>query len=351
MRRSLILVFAVLAAVAFMNGCGGENGDGGKESGEEATSGAEQNENSGKVLAVVNGNEITEGELSERVEDMKRSMAGRMNPSEMSRMEDSFRSQAFSNLVNYTLLVDQADEKEINVSDSELQERTDEIIGSYESEEQFSQRINELGLDRETFESRLTEQIRIDKLLEAETGSTEAPTGEEVREYYDSNSAQFEQPEQVRASHILIQVDQDDDEQTRKEKREKLEGILRDIREGSSFSEQASLYSEGPSKSKGGDLGFFKKEDMVGPFSDAAFSMEVGEVSDIVETRYGYHIIKVTDKKAAGTVPFADVEERISDYLESNDRNEAINEYLTNLREEANIQYRDSSLIQAGPGS
>jgi peptidyl-prolyl cis-trans isomerase C len=154
------------------------------------------------------------------------------------------------------------------------------------------------------------------------------------------------QPEQVNASHILVTVNTDDDEKTKKEKREKLENILKDIRNGASFSENASLYSDCPSKSKGGNLGFFKKGDMVKPFSDVAFSMPKGEVSDIVETRFGYHIIKVLDKKETDTIPFEEAQKNIVSYLEGMEKNNIINEYLTNLRMEANIEYADSSLIQ-----
>lgn len=342
MKKHIIRFLTVLAVFSIVGGCGGGDNGGQEETAAEEAAGEKD---SGKVLAVVEGEDITAGLLAERVDEMKMSMGGRMNPAEMARMEDSFRSQAFSNLVNFQLLMHEADEKGITVADSELQERTDEIVGSYDSEEQFYERISQLGMNREAFESRLTKQIRIDKLIEMETSSMEAPTGEEVREYYDSNSAQFEEPEQVRASHILIKVDQEDDEESRQAKKEKLQGILNDIRNGASFAEQASLYSEGPTKSKGGDLGFFGKGDMVEPFSNAAFSMEIGEVSDIVETRYGYHIIKVTDRKQARTVPFDEVQDRISGYLESNQKNEAINEYLTRLREEADIQYYDSTLI------
>jgi peptidyl-prolyl cis-trans isomerase C len=346
MRSVIIRLTAILAVICFINGCGGGEKEGeGSDIPSESTGEVE----SSAVVAVVEGEEITEGELSERVNEMKMSMGGRMNPAEMAQMEESFRNQAFSSLVNYNLLINEAEEQGISVPDSEVQNRTEDIIESYQSEEQFNQRIKEMGLDRETFRERLTEQIRIDKLIEKETESLEGPSGEEIRDYYDSNPGQFEQPDQVRASHILIKVEETDDEETREEKREKLEGILQDIRAGASFSEQASLYSEGPSKSKGGDLGFFKRGDMVKPFSDAAFEMEVGEVSDIVETRYGYHIIKVTDRKQARTVPFAEVEERIADYLQNTGKNEAINSYLTELREKADIQYYDSSLVQKSP--
>jgi peptidyl-prolyl cis-trans isomerase C len=334
-------ILAVMAALIFMSGCGGDSGSNDESGGESALSGKQ----SGEVIAVVEGEEITEGLLAERVEEMKKSMGTRMNPAEMAQMEGSFRNQAFSNLVNFKLLVNEADERGVTVTDSELQARTDQIIETYQSEEQFDSRLTELGMDREKFNSRLASQMKIDKLLEMETSSMEAPSGEEVKEYYDSHSAQFEQPEQVKASHILMKLEEDADQETRKQKREKLEAILQDIRNGASFSEQASLYSEGPSKSKGGDLGFFRRADMVAPFSEAAFALEVGEVSDIVETRYGYHIIKVTDRKKAHTVPFAEVEERISGYLENTDRNEAINDYLTSLREKAEIQYNDSTLV------
>ena len=104
-------------------------------------------------------------------------------------------------------------------------------------------------------------------------------------------------PSSVRASHILIQVYPDDSQKEKKLAREKIENILMQAKAGENFAELARKYSEGPSSINEGDLGFFSRDMMVKPFEDAAFSLMKGEISDVVETQFGYHIIKVTDQK------------------------------------------------------
>ena len=105
----------------------------------------------------------------------------------------------------------------------------------------------------------------------------------------------------------------------------------------------AMANSDCPSKDKGGDLGFFGRGQMVKPFEDAAFALGVGQISPVVETRFGYHVIKVTEKEEAGTTAFEDVEESIIDYLADMKKQDEMNTYMTSLRDAASIEYADSA--------
>ncbi len=116
---------------------------------------------------------------------------------------------------------------------------------------------------------------------------------DEIRDYFESNADEFKTPKTVEARHILIGVDPEADDPVVETARRKLLEVLKKVREGTDFTELAKTYSEGPSKDQGGFLGAFKKEEMVKPFADKAFSMEVDEVSDPVRTRFGWHLIKV----------------------------------------------------------
>jgi peptidyl-prolyl cis-trans isomerase D len=134
---------------------------------------------------------------------------------------------------------------------------------------------------------------------------------EEVREYYDENIESFETPKTVEARHILIKVDQNADPKTVKKAKERALKIMKLAREGKNFAELAKKYSEGPTRDKGGYLGTFKKEAMVKPFSDVAFSLKAGEISEPVRTRFGWHIIKVEKVNKASTTSFDDAEKGI----------------------------------------
>lgn len=139
----------------------------------------------------------------------------------------------------------------------------------------------------------------------------------EAQEYYDAHQAEFEQEEQVRASHILIRFDQGADEAAKAAARERAEAILAKAKAGEEFGRLAAENSEDSSSSRGGDLGFFRRGLMVPPFEAAAFAMQPGEISEIVETQFGYHIIQVQERQEAGTKPFADVQDQIVSKLKS----------------------------------
>ena len=133
----------------------------------------------------------------------------------------------------------------------------------------------------------------------------------EISEYYEEHPAEFQNPKTVEARHILIKVGQDAAGEEAAKAKEKIEDILKKAREGQDFAELAKQYSEGPSKDKGGYLGSFKREAMVKPFADKAFSMQAGEVSDPVRTRFGWHIIKVEKVNEATVSTLADAKDQI----------------------------------------
>jgi peptidyl-prolyl cis-trans isomerase D len=135
-------------------------------------------------------------------------------------------------------------------------------------------------------------------------------TNSEIEDYYKKHIKMYQEPEQVRARHILIKPDNN-----KKEAKAKIERILKEVKAGKSFEELAKKYSACPSKNRGGDLGFFGRGRMVKPFEDAAFSLKVGEVSDIVETSFGFHIIKLEEKKQARTIPLSEAKEGIKNII------------------------------------
>ncbi len=166
-------------------------------------------------------------------------------------------------------------------------------------------------------------------------------TEEEVEEYYQLNLARvYDKPEQVRASHILIKVAPDATEEQKAEARKKIEALLEQVEEpGADFAAIAKASSECPSSSRGGDLGFFPRTKMVKEFSDAAFAMDVGEVSGIVETQFGFHIIKVTDKRAAKLIPLEEAKYPILHLLKERAIEKAKNEFAKELREKEDVVY------------
>jgi len=163
-------------------------------------------------------------------------------------------------------------------------------------------------------------------------------TDADAEAFYKANTKEFEQPDQVRASHILFMVPQGAPDSEVKKKEAAAEKAYERAKKGEDFAKLAAELTEEPNgKERSGDLDFFSKEQMVPEFANAAFSMKVGEVSKPVKTQFGYHVIKVTDKKPAGTVPFDQVKPQLVAYLKSQKQQAAVQEVLGKLRSDAKI--------------
>jgi peptidyl-prolyl cis-trans isomerase C len=163
-------------------------------------------------------------------------------------------------------------------------------------------------------------------------------TEEDARKFYEQNPDKFTRSESVKASHILLGVDQKATADEKKTAREKAEKLRKELVGGADFAALAKANSTCPSSQQGGDLGFFGKGQMVPAFEKTAFALKPGEISDVVETQFGYHIIKLTEKKAAEKVEFKEARSRIEEYLKNQKVGAAVNDFLTETRKSAKIE-------------
>ncbi|HIJ82117.1 MAG TPA: peptidylprolyl isomerase, partial [Desulfuromonadales bacterium] len=160
----------------------------------------------------------------------------------------------------------------------------------------------------------------------------------DIRAFYDQNPERFSRPESVRASHILIAAAATASADEKKKAREKAEKLLKELKGGADFAALAKANSADGSSQQGGDLGSFGKGQMVAPFEEAVFALKPGEVSNVVETQFGYHIIKLVEKSAAEKVEFKDVSAKIEEFLKAQKLNETVGEFLTNAKKTAKIE-------------
>ncbi|HMK49183.1 MAG TPA: peptidylprolyl isomerase [Thermodesulfovibrionales bacterium] len=168
---------------------------------------------------------------------------------------------------------------------------------------------------------------------------------DEKKKYYEAHKQEFGMPETVRARHILIRTEQNASEEDKKKAKQKAEDVLRRLHAGEDFAKVASEVSEDPStKAAGGDLGFFPRGSMVKSFEDAAFSLKPGEISGIVESPYGYHIIKVEEKKAPYTQPYDEVSGKIQQKLTQEKARTRINEFMEKATKDAGVEVFPSAL-------
>ncbi|MBN1436547.1 MAG: peptidylprolyl isomerase [Sedimentisphaerales bacterium] len=310
------------------------------------------------VAAVVNGHEIL-------ISDIDAALAGQMmqmtqgqavSAEQISMFRQMYQPQILDSMIKQALLSDAAEQAGIVA--------TPELVDAF-VDEQIQRVLEQTGMTREELAVTMAnegmsldaqiEQMRadpavqsavvIETLLEQNFGDRLAVSDAEVAAFYAANSARFASPARVRASHILIKTVDDNRNPLSEEEiaaaREQINALLPLAQDPcADFAALAQEYSACPSSAEGGDLGWFREEgDMVPEFSEAAFAMQPGEVSGVVETMFGYHIIKVTDRQEAETAPLEEVAAQIRGYLERGKMQEVLQEYIPALMSTASIEY------------
>lgn len=336
------------------------------------------------VVARVNGKEILQKDIDLIMNNLVLpQLSARNGGQEISAEEKQrYEQNVLQQLIGQALVMELAAEWNITADEATVNQRVEDAKGRFPdmTEEQLRQLV----------ETEVTFQKTIER-VQAEKATEMAVTDEEVRQAYEQQKEQianqvasqiaqvqqklqedpseeekqmlenqlkmleqqqeqgpFSEPAQVRASHILVSVDEVADDATeeehaaaarqKEEAKAKIDDLLAQVKGGSDFAEVASQNSDCPSGQQGGDLNFFTRGQMVKPFEDVAFALDVGEISDVVETRFGYHIIKVTDKKEQREVPYEELKERFKEALTQQKVNNGMNAWFNELRSSANIE-------------
>lgn len=336
--KKLVVFVALIGVVGFVWGCSK------KDSTDKTTTG--QADLDLTVVAKVNDEPIFVSEV-EKITGKMFQQAQLQFRRQLS-AEDSvrIRQNALEWLIAQKLFEQEATRQRVEVSDVEVEQILAQLRQRFSTEEEFENALAQDGLTIEKLRQNVRSDVRLQKLLAAEVKNQLTPISEQAAlVYYQANPQYFQAPERVHARHILFKVDKDVSPAEEDKVRKKAEQVLQLAKSEKDFAELAQKYSEGPTASKGGDLGFFGHGDMIQPFDEAVFQLEVGEISDLVKTAYGYHIIKLEEKKSTGTQPFQEVTQSIKTHLLQQKRAEAVQNYIEKLKKEANIEYMPESKI------
>lgn len=288
-------------------------------------------------VAVVNGTVINQAEFdSEMNRVLERLQRTGRFPNDLERSQ--IKKQVLENLIARELLYQESQKNGIKVDQKEIEAQLTALKGRFPSEVEFKNALGTMNLTEAELKFQFERDLAIRKLLDDQIGGKSTVSEKESRAYYDSNLESFKKSEQVRASHILIKVDPGADEAKKAEARTKIESLQAKLKNGEDFGALAKEYSEGPSGPKGGDLGFFGRGQMVKPFEETAFSMKPGQVSGMVETRFGYHLIMVTERTPESTLSYEEVKDRLEKYLKQQKVQEAIAAYVETLKSKAKIE-------------
>jgi peptidyl-prolyl cis-trans isomerase C len=299
-----------------------------------------------EVVATVNGKDITRTQLQDIFNAAVQSSG--MNVADLSSAQQlGGYTQLLNDLIDRQLLLDAASKEEITSEDVEAEIK--KFKSQFPDEAIFDTQMKQAGMTPEKLQSDVREELKIRRWMESQVKTPDV-TDADAKSFYESNLKEFEQPETVKASHILFMVDADAAPEVVKEKQEAAQKAAARAKGGEDFTTLAKELSEEPgAKESGGDLGFFPKDRMVPEFANAAFAANLNDISEPVKTQFGWHVIKVTDKKAAGTVPFEEVDNQITSYLKSTRQREAVQKVMKDLKDSAKIQTFLPAVESAAP--
>jgi peptidyl-prolyl cis-trans isomerase C len=298
---------------------------------------AEETKSTKEEVAEVNGTIITRGDLDREMLVVKKRF-GRMGKSISGDQLSQLEGNVLDSLIGRELLYQDAQKNGIHIGDEAIDKQLETLKKRFPQEKDFKNAMQKMHLSEQDVRGQIRQGMTIQKFVETKFVNQISIGEKETRAYYDGHQAMFKRPEEVRASHILIKLDSKADEKTKLAARQKLEGIQKELLGGADFGELAKKYSEGPSAAKGGDLGFFRRGQMVPPFEKVAFALKPGEVSDIVVTRFGYHLVKVTDKKPEKTLAYAEVKDSLSRFLKDQEVGKAIDAHVQDLKKVAKVK-------------
>lgn len=298
-----------------------------------------------EMVAVVNGAGITKVEFDRNWPAYLRRLGIPLNHADKSGKVDEFRKGLLDLLVDQELLFQEAEKMgktagEEQVNEVVAREKAD-FAGAAQAGQAhgtFEEAISQSGLTMDLYTDYIRRRMTVQNLVVGHYGDKVTVSEKDVDDFYAGNPDNFKTEETIRARHILFTVSPDAGEEEKKEAKKKAEEVLEKARGGEDFAELAKIHSQGPSGPKGGDLGVFGRGKMVPPFEEAVFALKPGEVSDLVETRFGYHIIKLEERNDASSITRDEAADQIREFLKAQKVNEAVFARLEALRKDAKVE-------------
>jgi peptidyl-prolyl cis-trans isomerase C len=336
MRKSILIVLILVlgTAAAFAGGRREDRDD--SSSGERQDGTPISSNRSEEFIADVDGVGISRASYEQAVQNTLRSFQqqGRAVPEAEI---DEFRTQILDQLIAEEILYRTGIDRGYEPEQQTIEIQFQQMRGQFETEEAWEQALESQGTSEEELREQLIRSTVLNQVVADITEDVEPVSAEEVQSFYDENPQFFEIGSQVEARHILLSTQGLTDEDAIAEKRAEAEAVRADLLGGADFAAVAEERSEGPSAARGGALGTFGRGQMVAPFEEAAFSLPVGEISEIVETQFGFHIIQVTDIIEGGSTPIEQVTPSIEQFLGQQKQADAVASFVDEARETADI--------------
>ena len=285
----------------------------------------------------INDVEISRAKVSAQVDHMINQRGLNSGGITQPAVYEQLQQDVVERLITQELLWQEAQRRGVIASDADVDEQLNNMKSGFDTERAFVFQIEAGGFTEKSYREDIRQQRSVQQMIAGELAQAVAVSDEEVQEFYDENIEQMTAPEAVRARHILVKLAADD-EAAREAAQDRIAAMQKELRDGADFVTLATERSDAPSAPQGGDLGYFGRGQMVAPFEDAAFALQPGEISDVVETQFGFHIIRVDERRDAQAVPVAEAAERISAYLTQGKLQSAVEDLVDDLHASAEIE-------------
>jgi peptidyl-prolyl cis-trans isomerase C len=287
------------------------------------------------VVARVNGDPVSKMEFEDAIRSLE-AQAGQGVPYD--KRNEVYR-QVLDQLVGYKLLIQESKARKLVVADAEVDAQIAQMKKQFPNEEAFTKALAEQQLDVDKLRENVRSQMLVSRFIDIEIGPSIQVTDADIQAFYDQNKEKFNQPETMRASHILIRFPDNADTAAKNQSRTQADAILAKLKAGGNFAALAKEFSQdAASAANGGDLGFFAKAQMLPAFADVAFALKPGQMSGVVETQAGYHIIKGEEHRAARVVPLTEASAEIRQFLTQQQQQEKAEAFVNALKAKAKIQ-------------
>jgi peptidyl-prolyl cis-trans isomerase C len=288
-----------------------------------------------ELIARVNGTPIDRGEFERAVKSLE-AQAGGPVPAER---RDGIYRQLVDQLVALKLLSQESVVRKVAVSDTDLDGRIAQVKGQFPNEQAFTAALAQRQMTPDKLKAEIRQQMQAMKLVEAEIGPTVAVTDADVTDFYGKNPEKFQEPEAVHVAHILIRAEANADDAAKKKARAEAQSVLVQIRKGGDFAALAKQHSQDPgSAANGGDLGFVPRGQTVPVFEQAAFALKPAQLSGVVESPFGFHIIKMIAHRDARTVPLQEVKPQVEQFLKQQKTQEKTAAFIEKLKAKAKVE-------------
>ncbi|MCM8781487.1 MAG: peptidylprolyl isomerase [Candidatus Omnitrophica bacterium] len=290
-----------------------------------------------KIIVIVNGETITQGELDAAVASVSDEIKKESTEKDFTQRLEEIRKEILNRMIEERLILSEAKKKDIKVDDAEVEKKLKEVKSKFPSEAKFMDVLKAEDISLSELKQRYADQIRVSKLVDVEVRKKLTVTPSEISQYYEIHKADFKQPEQVKLKNILIKPGTEYEDTEAQALAEKILGFLK---AGENFDEIALKYSKGPNADKGGELGFVKRGDMRQEIEEVIFNLDAGQFSEVIKTDMGYHIFKVEEKKPEGLKRLDEVKDDIEKFLYLEKGKKIYTQWIENLKKDAYISFR-----------